>query len=36
MWDVLAPLRAVRPVFGGPGFDEDLIMDLRQLYFDLG
>lgn len=36
MWAVLRPLRDVRPANGGPGVDEDLVLELRQLYFDLG
>ena len=36
MWNELAPLRDVRPMFGGLGFDRQLVMQLRQLYFDLG
>lgn len=36
MWDELKPLREVRPAFGGPGLDQQLVLDLRQLYFDLG
>ncbi|KAK9818007.1 hypothetical protein WJX72_005637 [[Myrmecia] bisecta] len=35
-WDVLEPLRAVRPVNGGPGFSMDLVMQLRMLHFELG
>ena len=31
MWDALAPVRAVRPVNGGKGWDEDLVMALRAL-----
>jgi len=31
MWEVLAPLRALRPVNGGPGWDEDAVMGLRAL-----
>ena len=36
MWAELAPLRHVRPMCGGPGYDWQLVMQLRQLYFDLG
>ena len=36
MWDLLAPLRAVRPANGGPGFDEELVLELRTLNFELG
>ena len=35
MWEVLEPLRAVRPVNGGPGYDEELIMQLRTLNFEI-
>jgi len=35
MWDVLAPLRAVRPVNGGTGSDAELVLDLRMLYLDI-
>lgn len=35
MWDVLAPVRAVRPVNGGPGYDRELVLDLRTLNFEL-
>ncbi|KAL0018574.1 hypothetical protein WJX79_006522, partial [Trebouxia sp. C0005] len=35
-WVVLKPVRDVRPRCGGPGFDEELLWELRQLYFDLG
>ncbi|KAL4449447.1 hypothetical protein ABPG77_007091 [Micractinium sp. CCAP 211/92] len=35
MWDVLAPVRAVRPVNGGPGFDKELVLDLRTLNFEI-
>jgi hypothetical protein len=31
MWDVLEPLRGVRPVNGGPGWDEEAVMGLRAL-----
>ncbi|DBA73904.1 TPA: hypothetical protein ACH3X2_009555 [Trebouxia sp. C0005] len=36
MWDVLKPVRDVRLRYGGPGFNEELLWELRQLYFDLG
>lgn len=36
MWDVLSPVREVRPVNGGPGYDRDLVLDLRTLNFELG
>ena len=35
MWEVLAPLRAARPVNGGTGLDVDLTVSLRVLNFDL-
>jgi len=35
MWDVLAPVRAVRPVNGGPGYDKELVLDLRTLNFEI-
>lgn len=35
-YNVLAPLRAVRPVNGGPGYDEELVLELRTLQFELG
>ncbi len=34
MWDVLQPLRELRPVNGGPGWSSDLGMDLRALNFE--
>lgn len=34
-WDVLEPLRKVRPVNGGPGWDADLVLELRGLNFQL-
>lgn len=34
-YEVLAPLRAVRPINGGPGFDEELVLALRTLQFEL-
>ena len=36
MWDVLAPVRAARPVNGGAGYDRDLVLDLRTLNFEIG
>ena len=33
--EVLAPVRAARPVSGGSGYDFDLVMELRTLHFDL-
>jgi hypothetical protein len=39
MWAVLAPLRTVRPVNGGPGYDEGLVVQLRgteAIYLDVG
>jgi alkylhydroperoxidase family enzyme len=39
MWEVLAPLRAVRPVNGGLGYDEALVVQLRgteAIYLDVG
>lgn len=35
MLAVLAPLRAVRPMNGGPGWNEELGVQLRQLNFEL-
>ncbi len=35
MWQVLAPLRAVRPVNGGSGADEELAIDLQMLYVEV-
>lgn len=35
MWDVLEPLRAVRPVNGGPGYDHELVLQLRTLNFEI-
>ena len=34
-WDFLEPLRNVRPCNGGPGYDEELVMHLRTLNFEL-
>ncbi len=34
-WQLLQPLRDVRPVNGGPGWTEELIVQLRALNFDL-
>jgi len=31
----LEPLRNVRPCNGGPGYDEELVMHLRTLNFEL-
>ena len=36
MWDVLKSVRDVRPRYGGPGFNKELLWELRQLYIDLG
>ena len=33
MWDVLRPLRDVRPINGGPGYTLDVIAALRALDF---
>jgi hypothetical protein len=33
--ELLQPLRAIRPVNGGPGWDMDVVMQLRTLNFDL-
>jgi hypothetical protein len=35
LWEELAPVRAARPINGGPGCDQDLVMQLRTLHFDL-
>ena len=35
-WDVLEPLRVLRPVNGGPAWTEEAVMDLRLLNFELG
>lgn len=35
MWEVLGPLRAVRPVNGGRGYDAELIGKLRMLHFQI-
>lgn len=35
MWELLEPLRAVRPINGGPGYDKELIMQLRTLNFEI-
>jgi hypothetical protein len=35
MWEVLAPLRDIRPVNGGRGYDEELVMQLRQLHYEI-
>lgn len=34
-WEFLEPLRNVRPSNGGPGYDEELVMQLRTLNFEL-
>lgn len=34
-YDVLQPVRHVRPVNGGPGYSEGLLGDLRALNFEL-
>lgn len=34
-WELLAPLRAVRPLNGGNGFDEEVAIDLRQLLLEV-
>ena len=34
-WEQLEPLRTVRPVNGGSGWDRDLIVELRGLNFQL-
>ena len=36
MWDVLADVRGLRPVHGGPGWSEEVGEDLRGLNFELG
>jgi hypothetical protein len=33
--ELLQPLQAIRPVNGGPGWDMDVVMQLRTLNFDL-
>lgn len=35
MWEVLQPLRSVRPVNGGKGYDQELVVQLRMLNFEL-
>jgi len=35
MWEVLAPLRDIRPVNGGRGYDEELVMQIRQLNYEI-
>ncbi len=35
MWEVLEPLRRLRPVNGGPGYDSDEMMKLRTLHYQL-
>ena len=34
-WEELQPLRDIRPVNGGKGFDLGLLVQLRELNFDL-
>lgn len=34
-WDQLQPLRDLRPVNGGTGYDLGLLIELRELNFDL-
>ena len=34
-YEVLAPVRAARPVNGGAGYDEELIQSLRLLHFQV-
>ncbi|KAI3429568.1 hypothetical protein D9Q98_005655 [Chlorella vulgaris] len=36
MWDLLAPVRAARPVNGGSGIDRELVLELRTLNFEIG
>jgi hypothetical protein len=33
--EVLQPLRDIRPMNGGPGWNEDMVMQLRALNFEL-
>ncbi|KAH7620700.1 hypothetical protein NADE_003313 [Nannochloris sp. 'desiccata'] len=35
MWEVLTPLREIRPVNGGRGYEEELVMQLRQLNYEI-
>jgi len=35
-WGLLAPLRALRPTYGGPGWDAAVGLRLRQLDYELG
>jgi hypothetical protein len=35
-WGLLAPLRALRPSFGGPGWDPAVGVQLRQLNYEFG
>lgn len=35
-WGLLAPLRALRPTYGGPGWSAAIGMELRQLNYELG
>jgi hypothetical protein len=34
-WEVLEPLRNIRPVNGGVGYDEEIVMQLRQLNYEV-
>eukprot|EP00803_Ostreobium_quekettii_P000587 evm.model.scf_882.5 EVM.evm.TU.scf_882.5 scf_882:18796-20208(+) len=36
MWSTLEPLRRLRPVNGGPGYDAGVAEDLRMLNFEVG
>ncbi len=36
MWEVLARVRAARPVNGGPGCDMELALDLQMLFLEIG
>lgn len=35
MWEVLQPVRQLRPVHGGLGWSEDVAMQLRALNLDV-
>ena len=35
MYEILQPLRALRPCSDGVGFDESLVLELRSLNFDV-
>ena len=35
MWEVLDPVRALRPVNGGIAFDAAVAVELRQLMFEV-